>query len=171
MDVNETIVAAWLESKDFFVRKRLRYDLSGGPWSSVSDVDLLGYNPNGPTRVAALVTAWMTQNITPSHIKKGGVLSHALKNFSGPEASRKIQEAFNVSNDGDFHRRWVVGRLGSRTRSQVQATCQSLRIVRVIEFREVLTDLVQFVKKDSKYLPHESEALQTIRALEWIGHL
>ena len=56
MDVNETIVGAWLDTKGFFVRKRLKYDLSvAKDWSSVSDVDLLGYNPNGGTRVAALV--------------------------------------------------------------------------------------------------------------------
>ena len=172
MDVNETIVGTWLEAKGFFVRQRLKYDLSGAKdWSSVSDVDLLGYNPNGATRVAALVTAWMTQSITPSHIKTGGVLSHALRNFLGPEATSEIKKVFDVSDEKDFQRWWVVGRLGSRTRSDVQATCQSLGIVRVIEFREVVTDLVQFVKDDAKYLPHESEALQIIRALVWNGLL
>lgn len=170
MDVNETIVEAWLESSGFLVRRRLRYDLSGGAWSSVSDIDLLAYDPVKNKRIAVLVTAWMTQSISPSYFKAGTPLHSKLTHFSSPPASEAIRSAFGVSSDQKFERWFVVGRLGSHSKEAVANICQSFSITRVVEFQEVMVDLVEYVKSQATWLPQESEALQTIRALVW-SHL
>ncbi len=163
MDVNEAIVQTWLETKGFLVRRRVRYDLSKGKWSSVSDVDLLAYNPKTGKRVAVLVTAWMTQTISLSHVKVDGAIGKKRKNFMSPEASTKLRAELNVSSDKDYERWWVLSPVSHEARAQIEGSSE----IKVVEFGEVMRELVGWVRDDNLYLPHESEALQTIRALEW----
>ena len=165
MDVNETIVAAWMESKEYFIRKRLKYDLSGGTWSSVSDVDVLGYRPNDDHRVAVLVSAWMTMPVSPSFLKKGKRLHSALSNFVSTEATTAMTEVFGTS-DQPIERWLVLGRIGSQSRELVLERCREFSIAQVFEFREVLEDSIEF-ERDNHWSPHASEVLQTIRALKW----
>ena len=172
MDVNETIVGAWLESKGYFLRRRLKYDLSNERnWSSASDVDLLAYNPEDNHRVAVMVTAWMTIGITPSHIKPGGRLRKTFNNFKSKWAEEAISDAFKLSDGESFDRWWVVGKLGADSKKQVQVECEKLSVSKVFEFERVFEDLIGFISQGNRWFPHESETLQVLRALHWTDHL
>ena len=172
MDVNESIVAAWLEIQGFLVRKRVLVDLSKKEdWSSAGDVDIVGWRPTQPARVAVMVTAWMTQNVTPSDMTTGQLYG-TLNNFVSDESDRAIRHVLGDLDDNDYQRWWVVGRLGNRSRDEVKdRALHDYGIVRVFEFKEIMAKMVLFVKYEHKWLPHESESLQTLRALEWCGFL
>ncbi len=160
MDVNETIVQAWLETKEFFVRGRLKYDLSGGSWGSVSDIDLIAYNPKTNQRVAVLVTAWLTQNISPSYIKPDKPIGKKLSNFCSTAASQALGNSFG----SNIYERWLVlGRYSSQAEKTIRTSFPSIN--NILPFRQVMEELVFFVKSGNASLPHESEALETIRAL------
>lgn len=164
MDVNETIVQAWLETKDYLVRRRLRYDLSAGSWSSVSDVDLLAYSPKKDERLAVLITAWMTQRISPSHLKPGGIISKKLSNFLSPQADKAIRAELNPPAGKNYERWFVVGKVSPAAEAAIVSGFPGIK---VITFDIVMQELVNWIKNDQLYLPHESETLQTIRALVW----
>jgi hypothetical protein len=165
MDVNETIVQAWLETKGFLVRGRLRYDMSGGNWGSVSDIDLIAYNPKTDQRVAVLVTAWLTQNISPSYIKSDKPIGKKLTNFCSVEASKALEDAL-CNTPGIKYQRWLI--LGKYSKEAELAIRTGFpHIDEIIPFRQVMQELVKFIKNGNASLPHESEALETIRALHW----
>lgn len=167
MDVNETIIRAWLESKGFLVRSRLRYDLSpSGDWSSASDIDLIGHNPKTGQNVAVLITAWMTQTIAPSQFNVGKPIRKKLENFSSPAAQAAIRKALGIRKGKKWWRWFVVSRVSPTSKAQVETLCKPY-VDKVFEFREVMEDLVNYVRATELYFPHESEALQTIRALLW----
>ncbi len=160
MDVNEQIVRAWLEMHNYLVKSRLRYKVNRG-WS---DIDLIAYQLHDRKHVAVDISAWMTENITLSYVKdpKSDLFYRLFKSNSA-EARAAIRKEFGVHNDNQYELWLVVSYLSPTQREQVLTECQK-HVDRVIEFPEIMKDLVKYVK-DNSNMTHESEALQTIRAL------
>ena len=163
MDVNEEIVRAWLQEQGFLVRGRLKFLVRGKRKSAGwSDVDLIGYRLRDRKYVAVDITAWMTENITLSYVKGDSNTSWRLLKISSKEARRAIRKYLGV--DDDQYELWlVVSFISKRQYDEVKK--ELLKYVdRVIEFPEIMRDLVEIIKKNPKR-SREEESLQTIRAL------
>lgn len=177
MDINEQIVRAWLEIQGFLVKGRLKYKVtrpviyrSKGEVKHTgwSDIDLIAYRWRDQKRVAVDISAWMTQYISLSYVTEGRGGLHVssyqrLFKSSSPEARSALRQEFGVHDDNEYEIWLVVSFLAPTQKEQVEAECLK-HVDRVIEFREIMNELVDYIKRDPK-LPREAEALQTIRAL------
>lgn len=179
MDINEQIVRAWLEIQGFLVKGRLRYKVtrpviylysSKGEVKHTgwSDIDLIAYRWGDQKRVAVDISAWMTKYISISDVTEGRGTLHAssyerLFKSSSLEARSALRQEFGVHDDDQYEIWLVVSFLAPTQKEQVKAECLK-HVDRVIEFREIMNELVDYIKRDPK-LPQEAEALQTIRAL------
>jgi len=170
MDNNEQIVRIWLETQGFLVLSRLKYKVNREKSSGWSDVDLVAYRPSDNKRVVVDVTAWMVEKITVSYIRnpKSGTYKRLI-NINSPEARTAIQTAFGVQSDDDYDIWHVVSFISNKQREKVLAECGKY-VNRVIEFPEIMTDLVEFVR-DKPNPTQETETLHTIRALVLCGLL
>lgn len=169
MDVNEEIVRAWLQEQGFLVRGRLKYKVKGKRKSAGwSDIDLIGYRLRDRKYVAVDISAWMTEKITLSYLKDPGI-RHRLLKISSPEARSKIREYLGVAHDDQYELWLVVSFISERQRDEIMK--ELLKYVdRVIEFPEIMKDLVNSVRQDPNRV-REELSLQTIRALVLCGLL
>ena len=182
MDINEQIVRSWLEIQGFLVKSRLRYKVirpifhlgtrTGDKWKKVkyagwSDIDLIGYRRHDGRRVAVDISAWMTEYISLSYVTKTqnkfNELYYRLFKSCSPEARSALRQEFGVHDDNEYEIWLVVSFLAPTQKEQVKAECLK-HVDRIIEFKEIMNELVDYIKCDPK-LPQEAEALQTIRAL------
>ena len=183
MDINEQIVRSWLEIQGFLVKSRLRYKVirpifhlgtrTGDKWKKVkyggwSDIDLIGYRWHDGRRVAVDISAWMTEYISLSYVTEGRGGVHAssyerLFKSCSPEARSALRQEFGVHDDNEYEIWLVVSFLAPTQKERVKAECLK-HVDRIIEFKEIMNELVDYIKCDPK-LPQEAEALQTIRAL------
>ncbi len=163
MDVNEEIVGAWLQEQGYLVRGRLKHLVKGKRKSAGwSDIDLVGYRLHDRKYVAVDITAWMTETITLSYLKDPNI-RHRLLKISSEEARKAIREFLGVAHDDQYELWLVVSFISKRQHNEVK--CELLRHVdRVIEFPEIMKDLVEAIKKKPNR-SREEESLQTIRAL------
>lgn len=170
MDVNEEIVRAWLQEHGFLVRGRLKYLVRGERKSAGwSDVDLIGYRLHDRKYVAVDIAAWMTETVSLAYLKENSDTRHRLLRISGQEARRAIREFLGVAHDNQYEVWLVVSFISQRQRDEVMK--ELLKYVdRVVEFPEVMKDLVKSIKKDPNRT-REEESLQTIRALILCGLL
>lgn len=164
MDNNEEIVRIWLETQGFMVQSRLKFKVTRELSSGWSDVDLIAYHPLDNKRVVVDVTAWMTEKIRHSYVSnpKNGTYQR-LHNITSKEARTAIRKAFGVERDDQYEIWHVVSFISDNQRDQV-LTEFSKYVNRVIEFPEIMKDLVKFVKNNPN-VTQETETLQTIRAL------
>lgn len=163
MDVNEEIVRAWLQEQGFLVRGRLKYLVKGTRKSSgYSDVDLIGYRLRDRKYVAVDISAWMTETITLSYLKED-TFRHRLLKISYPEAREAIRNYLGVAHDDQYELWLVVSFISERQNKQVLEELLK-HVDRVIEFPEIMRDLIDLVKKEPNKT-REEESLQTIRAL------
>jgi hypothetical protein len=164
VDINEQIVRSWLEIQGYLVKSRLRYKVTRGKYSGWSDIDLIAYRLHDGKRVAVDITAWMTEYISLSYVtdKKSGSYYRLFKS-SLPEARSAIRQEFGVQDDNQYEIWLVLSFLAPKQREKVRAECLK-HVNRVIEFTEIMRDLVEYVKKNPNPT-QETEALQTIRAL------
>lgn len=164
MDNNEQIVRTWLETQGFLVLNRLKYKVSKGGSSGWSDIDLIAYRPSDNKKVAVDVTAWMTEKIRFSYVNNptSGTYKR-IHNISSSVARSAIREAFSAESDGDYEIWHVVSFISDAQREQVLTECHKY-VNRVIEFPEIMRDLIEYVKKNAN-ITQESESLHTIRAL------
>ena len=160
MDINEQIVRAWLEIQGFLVKSRLKYKVTRG-WS---DIDLIAYRLHDGKKVAVDISAWMTEYISLSYVtdKKSDSYYRLFKS-SLPEARSALRKEFGVHYDNQYEIWLVVSFLAPKQRQQVMVECLK-HVDRVIEFTEIMKDLVEHIKKE-RNPTQETEALQTIRAL------
>ena len=164
MDINEQIVRSWLEIQGFLVKSRLRYKVTRGKYTGWSDIDLIAYRLHDGKRVAVDITAWMTEYISLSYVTDSESVSYYRLFKSGlPEARSAIRQEFGVHNDNQYEIWLVVSYLAPTQREQVMVECLK-HVDRVIEFTEIMKDLVEHIKKEPNPT-QETEALQTIRAL------
>ena len=163
MDVNEEIVRAWLQEQGFLVRGRLKYLVKGERKSAGwSDVDLIGYRLHDRKYVAVDITAWMAETITLSYLKDQKTRYRLLK-ISGQEARKAIRDYLGVAHDNQYEVWLVVSFISKRQHDEI--TKELLKHVdRIIEFPEIMKDLVECIKKNPTRT-REEESLQTIRAL------
>ena len=170
MDINEQIVRAWLETQGFLVKSRLRYKITRGKYTGWGDIDLIAYRLHDGKRVAVDISAWMTEYISLSFVTDPESNSYYRLFKSGlPEARSAIRQEFGVHNDNQYEIWLVVSFLAPTQKEQVKAECLK-HVDRVIEFKEIMNELVDYIKHDPKP-PREAEALQTIRALVLCGIL
>ena len=163
MDVNEEIVRAWLQEQGFLVRGRLKYLVKGKRKSAGwSDVDLIGYRLRDRKYVAVDITAWMTETITLSYLKNPDI-HHRLLKISGQEARKAIRDYLGVAHDDQYEVWLVVSFISKRQHDEIMKELLE-HIDRVIEFPEIMKDLVDIIKRNPKRT-REEESLQTIRAL------
>ena len=163
MDVNEEIVRAWLQEQGFLVRGRLKYLVKGERKSAGwSDVDLIGYRLRDRKYVAVDITAWMTVTITLSYLKNPNI-RHRLLKISSQEARKAIRDYLGVAHDDQYEVWLVVSFVSKRQHDKVEKELLK-HVDRVIEFPEIMKDLVETIKKNPKRT-REEESLQTIRAL------
>lgn len=170
MDVNEEIVRAWLQEQGFLVRGRLKYLVKGKRKSAGwSDVDLIGYRLHDRKYVAIDITAWMTEKITLWFLKEDASTRHRLLKISSPEARKAIRDYIGVAHDNQYEIWLVVSFISKRQRDKIMMELLK-HVDRVIEFSEIMRDLVETIKKDPNR-SREEESLQTIRALVLCGIL
>jgi len=163
MDINEEIVRAWLQEQGFLVRGRLKFKVKGERRSAGwSDIDLIGYRLYDRKYVAVDISAWMSERITVSYIKNKDI-AHRLFKISSPEARKAIKDYLGVAHDNQYEIWLVVSFISKRQREEVLKECLK-HVDRVIEFPEIMKDLIESIKKNPN-LPREEESLQTIRAL------
>lgn len=169
MDVNEEIVSAWLQEQGFLVRGRLKFLVKGQRKSSGwSDVDLIGYRLHDRKYVAVDISAWMTETITLSYLKDPST-RHRLLKITGQEARKAIRDYLDVTNDNQYEIWLVVSFISKRQHNQITEEL-SKHVDRIIEFPEIMKDLVEIIKKNPTRT-REEESLQTIRALVLCGLL
>ena len=169
MDVNEEIVRAWLQEQGFLVRGRLKFLVKGKRKSSGwSDVDLIGYRLHDRKYVAVDISAWMAETITLSYLKDQST-RHRLLKISGQEARKAIRDYLGVANDNQYEIWPVVSFISKRQHNQITKELFK-HVDRVIEFPEIMKDLVEIIKKNPTRT-REEESLQTIRALVLCGLL
>jgi hypothetical protein len=164
MDLNEQIVRSWLEIKGFLVKGRLKFKVTKGKSPGWSDIDLIAYRLHDNKRVALDISAWMTERISLSYINNpDSKIWYRLLKISLPEAKSAIRECFGVHNDEQYET-WLV--LSSISKVQRQKVLEEFfkYVDRVVEFREIMQDLVNYIKENPN-ISQENEALQTIRAL------
>jgi len=163
MDVNEEIVRAWLQEQGFLVRGRLKYLVKGKRKSAGwSDVDLIGYRLRDRKYVAVDISAWMTETITLSYLRNPDI-RHRLLKISSQEARKAIRDYLGVAHDDQYELWLVVSFISKRQRDVIVKELQE-HVDKVIEFPEVMKDLVETIKKDPNRT-REEVSLQTIRAL------
>ena len=164
MDVNEEIVGAWLQEQGFLVRGRLKYLVKGERKSAGwSDVDLIGYRLHDRKYVAVDITAWMTETITLAYLKENAGSRHRLLKISYPEARKAIRDYLGVAHDDQYEVWLVVSFISKRQHDEIMEELLK-HVDRVIEFPEIMKDLVESIKNDPNRT-REEESLQTIRAL------
>ncbi|MHA1605375.1 MAG: hypothetical protein ACTSWF_12070 [Candidatus Freyarchaeota archaeon] len=157
MDINEQIVRAWLQEQGFLVRGRLKFKVKGERKSAGwSDVDLIGYNPRDGRYVAVDISAWMSERISLSYVRNKDV-AHRLFKVSSPEARKAIRDCLGLTNDNQYETWLVVSFISETQREEVLEECLK-HVDRVIEFPEIMKDLIESVKKNPK-LPREEESL------------
>jgi hypothetical protein len=163
MDVNEEIVRAWLQEQGFLVRGRLKYLVKGDRKSAgYSDVDLIGYRLRDRKYVAVDISAWMTETVTLAYLKDPGT-RHRLLKIGGQEARKAVREYLGVAHDDQYELWLVVSFISKMQRNEVMKELRE-HVDRVIEFPEIMKDLVETIKKEPN-ITREEESLQTIRAL------
>lgn len=170
MDVNEEIVRAWLQEQGFLVRGRLKFRVRGKRKSAGwSDVDLIGHRLTDGKYVAVDITAWMTETITLSYVKGDTNTSWRLLKIAGKEARQAIKKYLGVTRDDQYELWLVVSFISKRQHDEVMK--ELLKYVdRVIEFPEIMRDLVEVIRKNPNR-SRDEESLQTIRALVLCGLL
>jgi len=169
MDINEEIVRAWLQEQGFLVRGRLKYLVKGKRKSAgYSDIDLIGYRLRDRKYVAVDISAWMAESITRSYLKDPGT-RHRLLKIASEEARNAIREYLGVAHDDQYELWLVVSFISERQRKEVEDELRK-HVDRVVEFSEIMRDLVESIRKDLNR-PREEESLQTIRALVLCGLL
>ena len=110
----------------------------------------------------------MTEKIILSYLKDPGI-RHRLLKISSPEARSKIREYLGVAHDDQYELWLVVSFISERQRDEIMK--ELLKYVdRVIEFPEIMKDLVNSVRQDPNRV-REELSLQTIRALILCGLL
>ena len=171
MDINEEIVRSWLELQGFLVKSRFRYQVTRGATGknkAWSDIDLIAYRLHDGKRVAVDISAWMRESVTLGYITDEKT-HYRLFKATFPEARSALCQEFGVHNDDQYEIWLVVSFLGDRQREEVEAECLKY-VNRVITFPEIMNDLIAEIKQHPGPA-RESEALQTIRALELCGLL
>jgi len=170
MDINEEIVRAWLQEQGFLVRGRLKYLVKGERKSAGwSDVDLIGYRLRDRKYVAVDITAWMTETISLAYLREDADSRHRLLKSSYPEARKAIREYLGVAHDDQYEVWLVVSFISKRQHDEIMEELLK-HVDKVIEFPEIMKDLVEVIKKDPGRT-REEESLQTIRALVLCGVL
>jgi len=164
-------VRAWLQEKHgFLVRGRLKFKVKGERKSAgYSDVDLIGYRLRDRKYVAVDISAWMTEKITLFYLKEGSGYRRRLLRISSKEARQAIRDYLGVAYDDQYEVWLVVSRISEKQRGEVEKGLLE-HVDRVIEFKEIMGDLVQIIKENPN-VPREEESLQTIRALVLCGLL
>lgn len=168
MDINEEIVRAWLQEQGFLVRGRLKFKVRRGKSAGYSDVDLIGYRLRDRKYVAVDISAWMAETISLAYLKREDY-RHRLLKISSPEARAAIREFLGVAHDEQYEVWLVVSFISKNQRKEVEDEFRK-HVDRVVEFPEIMKDLIDSVKKEPNK-PREEESLQTIRALVLCGLL
>ncbi len=170
MDINEQIVRAWLETQGFLVKSRVKYKITAEKSAGWGDIDIAAYRLHDGKRVGVDISAWMTEKISLSYVKdqKHGT-AHRLFKSASPEARAALRKEFGVHNDKQYEIWLVVSYLAPTQKEEVRAECLKY-VDRVIEFPEIMRDLVDYIKGNPNPT-QEMEALQTIRALVKCGLL
>ena len=162
-DVNESIVRLYFESRGFLVRTNVQFfkpkEKTGKQSSGYGDLDLVIMNPHTGEKAVVGVSAWHTERITPSYIDEWG---HRIFNFVDDLALQKATEIFGTS---DLKKILVVSRLGARPESRQTFIKKAHKkgVDEILEFPEILRDLVDYVKVKPSY---DNEVLQIIRLLK-----
>ena len=170
MDVNEEIVRAWLQEQEFLVRGRLKFLVKGKRKSAGwSDIDLIGHRLTDGKYVAVDITAWMTETITLSYLKEDTNTSWRILKIASKEARQAIRKYLGVTRDDQYEIWLVVSFISKRQHDKVKKKLLEY-VDRVIEFPEIMRDLVESIKKNPNR-SREQESLQTIRALVLCGLL
>jgi len=169
MDVNEEIVRAWLQEQGFLVRGRLKYLVKGERKSAGwSDIDLIGYRLHDRKYVAVDIAAWMTETVALSYLDDPET-RHRLLKISSQEARKAIRDYLGVAHDNQYELWLVVSFISDQQRDKIIKELHN-HVDRIIEFPEIMKDLVETIKKNPNRT-REEEALQTIRALVLCGLL
>lgn len=148
MDVNEEIVRAWLQEQGFLVKGRLKFKVKGERKSSgYTDVDLIGLNLHSGMKVAVDISAWMTETISMSYLEDA-TTKYRLFKMTYPEARKSIKDCLGIAYDNQYESWLVVSRISERQRDKVEQRIKENGIDRVIEFKEILTDLIHKIKDD-----------------------
>lgn len=164
MDINEQIVRAWLEIQGFLVKSRVKYKITTEKSAGWGDIDIAAYRLHDGKRVGVDISAWMTENISLSYVTNPKHYSYyRLFKSSSPEARAALRKEFGVHDDKQYEIWLVISYLAPTQKEEVRAECLK-HVDRVIEFPEIMRDLVDYIKRDPNP-PQEMEALQTIRAL------
>jgi hypothetical protein len=163
MDINEEIVRAWLQEQGFLVRGRLKFLVRGQRKSSGwSDIDLIGYRLSDRKCVAVDISAWMAETISLSYLNDPNT-RHRLLKISKPEARKAIRDYLGFARDNQYEIWLVVSFISKRQHNQITKEL-SKHVDRIIEFPEIMNDLVKIIKENPTKT-REEESLQTIRAL------
>lgn len=133
-----------------------------------SDIDLIGYRLRDRKYVAVDISAWMTETITLGYLRNAEI-RHRLLKISSPEAREAIRNYLGVAHDDQYEVWLVVSFISEKQRSQLMKEFLQ-HVNKVVEFPEIMKDLVENVKKEPK-VSREEESLQTIRALVQCGLL
>jgi len=164
MDINEQIVRAWLETQGFLVKSRVKYKITTAKSAGWGDIDIAAYRLHDGRKVGVDISAWMTEYISLSYVKNPKHYAYyRLFKSSSPEARAALRKEFGVHNDKQYELWLVISYLAPTQKELVKAECLK-HFDRVIEFPEIMRDLVDYIKRDPNP-PQEMEALQTIRAL------
>ena len=181
-DVNEEIAKLYFENNGFLIRTNVKYYVkTKGSVGGDSDIDIIAFNLNpdrmnppddfvlktpalaGIEYAAVEVKGWHTLNFSPSVIQG----SPRILNFVRAEADQKVKEVIRTAQ---YKRILVISSLP--TKPDVRA--KSIRLLseggvdHVIEFKEVIDDMIQSVESNKNY---SSEALQMIRLFKVYGKL
>ena len=163
VDVNEEIVRQYFELKGFLVQTNVQYLKSkeeiGKKSSGYGDIDLIIVNPKTGEKAIVGVSGWHTERITPSYVKDWG---HRIFSFLSKLA---LEKAAEVLGSNDFRKILVVSQLGVKKESKdkFKEEAHKRGIDKVIEFPDILKELINMVKTEPSY---DSEVLQTLRLLK-----
>ena len=112
----------------------------------------------------------MTQYISLSYVKNPSHYAYyRLFKSSFLEARAALRKEFGVHSDNQYELWLVISFLGPTQKPQVEAECLKY-VDRVIEFPTIMKEMVDHIRREPGP-SQETEALQTIRALEHCGLL
>jgi hypothetical protein len=132
---------------------------TGKKSSGYGDIDLIVMNPKTGDKAIVGVSGWHTERITPSYVEGwGGRLFSFVSSLA-------LSKAAKVLGTRRFRKILVVSRLGSKesSRRMFIEQAKSIGVDEILEFPEILKELLRLVKTEPSY---DSEVLQILRLLK-----
>jgi hypothetical protein len=165
-DVNELIVQQWLELQGKVCTTNFTFWTTRRRIGGTSDIDIVAFDPRpGQSRWSVYeVKGWHSEVMGPATLKDPK-LEWRIFHFTSDEAKSALKE-YTRALPEDIEYVLVVSKLpkSKEKREAAIKICKEKGVDRVIEFKDVLKDVIEKIEKNKNY--GHSEFLQTLRLLK-----